>query len=545
MFVRKVSRKNGDIIIRIVENVREGRTVKQKIIKTIGQSKNPETLDILEKIALDEIIQLKNERDPVLPGFEEEFHKPKPRPKTKESQVNVHNLKEETRVITGFDEVFGNLYKQLSFDDFLSQEEQKWNTILKEVTITRLFEPDSKLRSSDLIQTFFNRKLPVQSIYRMMDRLVKYEEDIKAKIFSKSMSLLDQQVDVMFYDVTTLYFESFVSDGLKACGYSKDNKFKETQVMLAMVTNNRGLPLTYHLFPGNMYEGHTLITAIETLTETYKVENVVLVADRAMFNANNLELMEKKKIKYIVAAKLKTLSHELKERFLPLSNPWPAPNDLVWIKDFEVQKERRLIVSYSKKRSLKDNKDRQKLIDRLIKKSQKGKIKTKEVISNRGTSKFLKIKNDELSIDFEKISEEAQWDGLHGVITNIKDQSASEILEKYTGLWKIEEVFRINKNDLKMRPIYHWKPRRIRAHILICFLSYALLSYAKYYLTNKGIKISLRDIRDELSQRQISIMRDQKTNRKYSIPSGVTLLQREIYKALGVKLNESVQELKP
>ena len=116
-----------------------------------------------------------------------------------------------------------------------------------------------------------------------MDKLYKKEDEIKARMFHKTLSLLKEEVRVLFFDVTTLYFESFDPDTLRLCGYSKDNKVKETQVVLALMTSVEGLPVGYELFPGNTYEGKTLIRVIEKIEKTYSILDVSIVADRAMF----------------------------------------------------------------------------------------------------------------------------------------------------------------------------------------------------------------------------------------------------------------------
>jgi transposase len=370
--------------------------------------------------------------------------------------------------------------------------------------------------------------------------LVPIEEKIKNKIFQSSMSLLDYEVDVLFFDVTTLYFESFSPDDLRAFGFSKDCKFKETQIVLALVTNNRGVPLTYEIFPGNQSEGKTLIEVVKKIKTNYNIKNVVMVADRAMFSEANLSFLEAEGIHYIVAAKLKTMKRSVQGEFL---NESACPFD-GWVKDIAVEN-RRLIVSYSTDRAKKDYKQRIRLVDRLMKKARDGKIPLKELINNNGTKKYILVSGEKAVINETKVFLDGQWDGIHGVITNYKstEKTPQEILERYRGLWKIEEVFRINKHDLKMRPIYHWKPERIRAHILICFMAYVMLNTAKLILEKNSIRLSVADIRKEVAKRQASIIRDKRTQRRYFVPANFTETQKSIYKAFRIPITDSVQPL--
>ena len=210
----------------------------------------------------------------------------------------------------------------------------------------------------------------------MMDHLVGLQAPIKQAVCAKSLSLFDTKVNVLFFDVTTLYFESSKNDDLKDFGFSKDCKFKDVQVVLAMVTTAEGLPITYKLYPGNTFEGKTLIDAVKDLKEKYKINEILLVADRGMYNKENLKLMEDEGINYIVAAKLKAMPTQMKERILQDSDysPCQLEGDLHWVKEY-YHEGKRLIIGYNSKRAKKDQMDRDKLVERLLKKVKDGKIK--------------------------------------------------------------------------------------------------------------------------------------------------------------------------
>ena len=181
-----------------------------------------------------------------------------------------------------------------------------------------------------------------------------------------------------FFDVTTLYFESFEKDELREYGFSKDCKFNQTQVVLALVTNYEGHPLSYELFPGSMSEGKTLVSVVERLRKDFCVNRAVLVADRAMFSEKNRQFMEENGIQYVVAAKLKSLKKEIKQEILDTKINWLKKektiekNELRKIKEIKLLREdkkklnpskeklpeRRLIFDYSPQRASKDFKDR-------------------------------------------------------------------------------------------------------------------------------------------------------------------------------------------
>jgi transposase len=258
-----------------------------------------------------------------------------------------------------------------------------------------------------------------------------------------------------------------------------------------------------------------------------------------MFNEDNLQLMEDKEVKYIVACRLKSLTKNMKEEIVE-SDDYKASaieNDLHWVKEWKYHN-RRLIVSYNAKRATKDAADRQRLIERLMKRCKDGKIKVKDLIPNYGTKKYLTVNNDEALINESKIEEDAQWDGLHGVITNVANDSAVEILSRYRGLWEIEEAFRMSKHDLKMRPIYHWTPERIRAHIAICFIAFTLAKQSIYRMKHQKMPMSFEQIRNELLHVQASLVVDIETSKKYIIPSHTTINQKNIYQVFGLKRSE-------
>jgi len=531
-------------MLKVVENVRCGEKIGQKILCTVGVAGTLGELESLERVGKAKIIELLNEREPALPGMEEAAHGPTINQAERENHiVDLGDIREEKRINVGVEEVFGELYSQMDFEDLIggTRKDEQWNTLLKQTIFARLFDPSSKKRAADEVLSNLNQEAPLEKIYRMMDHLAPLEEQIKNKVFQSSMSLLDFEVDVLFFDVTTLYFESFDADELRRFGFSKDCKFKETQIVLALVTNNRGVPLTYELFPGSESEGKTLVEIVKKIKAHYIVKNVVMIADRAMFSEENLSLLEHEKINYIVAAKLKAMKRSLHQEilddhFCPFNG---------WVKDLALEKERRLIVSYSMDRAKNDYKQRKRLVERLLKKSKDGKIPLKALINNHGTKKYVEVCQDKAVINETKILSDSRWDGIHGVITNYKKEEKTpiEILERYKGLWKIEEVFRINKHDLKMRPIYHWKPERIRAHILICFLAYTMLNTAKEILERNAIKLSVAELRKEVSKRQASIIRDKRSQRRYFVPASFTETQKKIYHAFKIPITELVQPL--
>ncbi len=543
MFVRTIARSAGKTAIQIVKSVREGKQVRQKIIRNLGQGENAREVEVLKNLAESIILEIKQSGPkPMLPWRSlENFSGNAKSTEEIEDVVKMKNLREEARRITGIGEVFGRIYSQLGFDSLLWEEDQMWHSILKACVLARLGHPVSKSKTSRTLEKDYGVEIPTHKIYRMMDRLAKKEDEAKGFVAQSTLDLFDQKVDILFFDVTTLYFESIEADELRAFGFSKDCKFKEVQVVLALVATTDGLPITYELFPGNTYEGKTLLPMIENLQKKFHVENVVLAADRAMFNEANLTLLESKGVKYVVAAKLRSMSQKMKDSILnhALFAPVTVEGESHWAGDLEWN-HRRLIVSYSASRAHKDAADRQRLIDRLLKKVKGEKIPLKDLISNRGTSKFLKTDGGTAEIDMAKIAKDQQWDGLHGIVTNMAHEKAEYLLARYRGLWQIEEAFRVNKHDLRMRPIFHWTKPRIRSHISICFLAFAIAKQTLHRLKIKNVRLSFEQLREELLHVQASFVIDRSTLKRYRIPSAANSTQKSIYQALSLPRPEAV-----
>jgi transposase len=371
-----------------------------------------------------------------------------------------------------------------------------------------------------------------------MDLLAKVEEPIQIKIFEATKKRVpEEKIELLFFDVTTLYFESHSSDELRATGYSKDHKIGETQVVLALATTFEGHPIGYGLFPGNTAEVKTLLNCLREWRKKIPIDNVVVIGDRAMMSEANLLELENAQIKYVIAAKLKSLPNDLKTMILHRQN---EKTETLLAENVHIQEQtyngRRLVISFSQSRADKDRSDRERLILKLKSKlNVDGTIDPKRLISNRGYLKYTKEnKKGQIAFKDLQIEAEAKWDGLHGVITNDNETKGIELLARYRGLWIIEESFRINKHTLEMRPIYHYKPQRIRAHILLCYIAFALSRYVQKQVSIMDNRMSIEHIREALAGVEASILEDVETKQTYKISSKISREAGVIYRAMGV-----------
>lgn len=518
MFIvrRKLSGKDRWCVL-LCQSQREGTKVRQKTIKYFGVAHNVDELELLTKQAKSDLRKLSKDSEGTKRG-------------RNPNNVPLGDLLEVARVTEGFHAAIGPCFDKLGLASVLTKTRYQQ---LRDLVIARVAEPSSKLRTSRLLQSSFQKELSVDQIYRLMDSLVDLEDVIKLKVFNATKKRMQSQpINLLLFDVTTLYFESQRRDGLRENGYSKDHKIGEVQVVLALATTSDGSPVGYHLFPGNTAEVKTLLMCIKKWRDDFQIRNTIVVADRAMLSETNLSLMEAEGLTYVVAAKLRSLPVALKREILAKNAAAVEEEDQepCKIQEHEYQG-RRLVVNYSRSRADKDEGDRERLIQRL-----KGKLTASDnpqkLISNRGYLKYIDEKNKgKLILNEDKITEDAKWDGLHGVITNDKTTKSLDLLHRYRNLWVIEESFRINKHTLAMRPIYHFSPKRVSMHILICYLAFAVTRYIHQDVNDPEDPISIEGIREALASIETSILKD-KEGQLFSLPAPLNKEASKVYGAL-------------
>ena len=554
MFIREKKSKNKlASVIQVVENHRTGSTTKQQVLRHVGTGKTSEEICQLKRLAIVIKNQLENEailkRDK--PDAEAKFGSIVDHVSvlSKPALVDISNLIEIKRQILGIHDIYGYLYNQLGFTNLFTRPQQREEAakILREIVLARIACPVSKRASVALLEEKFAVSLDLDQVYKMMDKMDdSFYDRIKQRALSETLKLTGKKLRVLFYDATTLYFESFTEDELKQNGYSKDMKFNQPQVLLVLLVTEKGMPVGYELFPGSTFEGHTLLVALEKLKARYELEEVIFVADRGLLSEDNLVLLEKNNFKYIVGARIKNLSKKLQASILngenyqksdiQLNAKKKTPEQRIGVFEIDDHPERRIVVHYSDQRAKKDAYDRSKSIEKLHKKLSKSKD-PKALLNNYGYKKYLSVEGEAtLGLNESKIEESARWDGLLGIATNITNMAPEALLAHYRDLWQVEESFRINKHDLKMRPIYHWSPHRVKAHIAISFMAFVCVRHLEYILSIRSKKISPEVIRKSLLQVQASTLKDNASGRCFLLASSIPEEAKKIYKITGIKI---------
>lgn len=445
MFVRKNRNRSGSVSVQIIQKV--GR--KNKVVKTIGSSGDPQEIEKLVQLADQEIRRLEGQQ--IL--FESD--------KDTLIKRTLSSISNQQVQVIGPELILGKIYHRIGYD--LIQDDEYF----RHLVLSRIMRPGSKLSTSDYLRRYLQVDLPVGRIYRYMDKLDNDYQDLLQRItFQYSKKMLKEQLNVVFYDMTTLYFEASEEDELRKIGFSKDGKAQHPQIKLGLLVGQDGFPLAYDIFEGSTFEGLTLIPTLEQVSAKFGLTKPIVVADAGLLTKENMASLEADGYTFILGGKIRSESQEIKDKI--------QKANIVEGKPTEFKKDsHRLIVSYSSKRAGKDEYNRKRGLKRLENKVRNGKL-TKKNLNNRGYNKYLKLEGKAtIEIDYQKFHQDAAWDGLKGYMTNTS-LSRKQVIATYGELWHIEKAFRISKTDLRARPIFHRIERRIRAHIAICFAAYAV-----------------------------------------------------------------------
>ena len=460
MFVRKKPNKSGLVSIQIIDKSSGKYVVRQ----TVGSSSDPTEITFLIKKAKQQILTLSKQSTlPFDKAAELEF-----------VDIFVNHL--DSFSLIGPELLLGRIFDEIGFNVIKDE-------LLRHLVITRLVYPVSKLKTTDYLFKYKGVEISVYTIYRYLDKFHKeYLEQVKAISLKHTLQLFSNELSIVFYDVTTLYFEASEEDELRKTGFSKDGKHQQPQIVLGLLVSENGYPLDYDIFEGNKYEGDTLLPVIEHFKTKYHSEKLIVVADAGLLSGKNIALLKNLKYQYILGARIKNESASIISQILSLH--------LADKQIEEIQKgDERLIISYKEERAHKDAYNRKRGLEKLEKNLKSGKL-TKKQINNKGYNKYLKMEGDiNVVIDYQKYQDDAKWDGLKGYITNT-ELSKENVIEKYNQLWAIEKTFRISKSDLQIRPIYHRLRPRIEAHICISFVACKIYKELERQLKEKKSALS-------------------------------------------------------
>lgn len=451
MFVNRSKNKSGTVSVRVLQ--KRGRN--NILVKSFGSSRDEKEIERMVEQARIYIQQQTG-------TFYHLFNQPP------ELSIDdfIGDLSNSQISVDGPEVIFGKLFDYIGYGEI--------GGLFRPLVLSRLVAPGSKLKTVDYLWRYNGVSYDINKVYRYLDKLCdrdKNKTDIKDRVeqitFAHSATVMGGCIDVVFYDITTLYFEAADEDDLRRTGYSKDGKFDCPQVLLGLLVTREGLPISYEIFEGDLSEKKTFIPLLKRAQEKFGFSSPIVVADAGLLSRKNIEALVADGYEYILGARLKNENANVKRRVLDLKLTDGQ------VASITTDDGLRIVVSFTEKRRKKDAFNRAKGLQRLQAKVTSGKV-SKKHINNRGYNKYLRLHGEStISIDMEAFEQDAAWDGIKGYVTNTK-LSDEEVLGNYHNLWYIERAFRMNKTDLQIRPMYHRLRNRIEGHICICFCAYVL-----------------------------------------------------------------------
>ncbi len=386
---------------------------------------------------------------------------------------------------------------------------------IKCLVINRLCDPKSKLGIREWLKgTYFPGMSHKEFIYhhalRAMDWLISKKDALEQQIANRLLSLFDDKVQILFYDITSSYFTSERSinaddpEEIRAHGYSRDHRSDCYQITIGLVMTMEGLPLCHYVFPGNTQDKSTVCEVVEDVKRRFGVKDVVLVGDRGMLSGKNVDKIAEEEFRFIISHPLRGDNAVCRviERTLPsLKRMAQHTDDEVYSET--TYQGRHFVISYNKGRA-KENRDKRNralnkalsFIDkklRGLKRSTDGRMKKGRgrPLTPQGTydaihdylrdRKLLRLfdvglKGKRIIVNADQKSRkwEEKIDGVLVLETTEEDLSPSEVVKQYKNLQDVERGFRTLKSSLELRPMYHWTANRIRAHVFICVIALQL-----------------------------------------------------------------------
>lgn len=463
MFVRKKRNKSGAISVQVIDKTRGYR-----VIHTVGSSKDPKEIDRFVEMGW-AFIRRQDNQYSLFPEQQRDNATVLEFVQTLES-ASIRTLGPEL--------IFGRLFDEIGFDVIPEP-------LFRDIVVARLAYPTSKLKTVDYLYRYQGKTVSPDSIYLFLDRLTKHHHQKAQEIAYQYSRRILKSIRVVFYDMTSLYFEAEDEDDLRKIGFSKDGKFQSPQIMLGLLVGENGYPIGYDLFAGNTFEGKTLMPVLQRIQKQYGFDRPTVVADAAMLSRDNLASLSDNHYPFILAARLRNEPEAIQQEVLRRCCGLTNGQSVV----IERSNGHRLVVAYSDKRAARDRYNRERGLLRLKKQVASGRL-TKEQLNNRGYNKFLKLTGEvAVEIDERKVEQAAIWDGLKGYLTNT-GLAPDAIIESYGQLWHIEKAFRISKTDLRIRPMYHRLRKRIEAHVLVAFVAYTIYKELERRLHEANLTIS-------------------------------------------------------
>lgn len=538
MFLRTSQYTRGGKVYRylkLVESYREGKKTKQRLIATIGN------LDTLNRNQIDNLID-------ALAKF------------STRKVRSIDQLKVKRDQKYGDVVLIKHVWDKLGLGKVISHHLKSQRASFEVslacmiMVINRLIAPKSKLSVAEWYKRIYlpkamdNKKLNYQHFYRALDYLQSKKEDIERDIYLSLIDLFSIEVDIVFYDLTSSYFEGAECE-ISEFGYSRDRRPDKKQILLGLVTTKEGLPIAHEVFSGSIADKSTVEGIIKDLKRRFQIRKCIFVGDRGLVSSDNLEFLQQEDYRYIVALK-KRQSHEVEDIIEPdLSKYTQIEDNLKALEVTKVQSIRYIICHNSEKakddRSFRKEaiKQAQERLEKLSKSIASGRVKRQKSITvkvvkallKKNTLKYFSFEVNPFSyyLKDEVIVKERLLDGKYILKTNVKELSTKEVIQSYKNLAQVERAFRSIKDFIRLRPIYHYKPRRVKAHVFICVLAYLIEKIIDQGLSRRALPYKATKALELLDE--VRLIENQLGNKTLKCITKLDKRHRDIFSAVGLQ----------
>jgi len=398
------------------------------------------------------------------------------------------------------------------------------------MVINRLCDPRSKLAVLQWVEGVYlpgldRDKIDYHHLLRAMDWLIEHKQEIELKIANRLVTLFDQEVDLVFYDITSTYFEgdqSIAAEDIRQYGYSRDHRPDRRQVVIGVVMSREGIPLCHHVFSGSTPDKSTVVEVVGDLKERFGFHRVIFVGDRGMLSEENLEFLLAENLGFIVCHRLRR-NNEIKRFITTTHEGLTHDPEEQYLEDHRDGV--KFVMAYDPQMASVLKKRRQKALARAdlfitdiqtrLRKVREGRsrgrsltpegawVQVRDYLKSHDLMRYYRLELDsEHGLRVSSDTHTRKWenliDGKLIVETTQLDMPPEKVIGRYKELQIIERGFRCLKSSLKLRPVYHWTERRIRAHVFICVL--ALQLERTMTLRLRGLKISTQTALEKLRQ---------------------------------------------
>jgi transposase len=527
MFARVKIAKNKDgserRYLQIVESQRVGKTVRQKVLCHLGR------VDALEIDALVKSLAKFAEKTAVIDAAESLF---------------ADWSKEYGPTL-----VFRKLWEKLGLHDILQSllRDRAFVVDIEEaiycMVLNRLTAPESKLGVSewkDSVHREGFEDIKLNHLYKAIDFLNDNKEEIEERLFFRHTNLFTGNLDLLFFDTTSTYFEGGAGAfDLLEHGYSKDHRSDRLQVMIGVLMTQDGLPIAHHVFPGSTPDTDAFLEAMEDLKKRFHINRVIMVGDRGMMGQRTRDKLDELGFQYILGARMRSM--KVSPEIINSPEPYAEVKENLLVKEVTLG-DNRYIVCLNEKEAVRDKEVREHIAETLREKLKTSSVK--DLIHNRGYKRYLTANDVKLVIDEEKLQKDALYDGIYMLQTNA-ELSAEEAALAYRDLWKVERAFRSLKTTLELRPVYHWKERRIYGHIVLCFLALVMQCQFQKLLRESAPEsapgIGLKETMTALDQVKVTKIR--LGEKEFLVRNAIEGVAAAAFRAVGAAIPERVQIL--